>query len=71
MTKGLFELKGKGGRVERSRVKLIKNRIILDQFYFTLFSLYTLNLDRPKEWYNIGPQYNKSYRGPFSIQQRL
>ena len=35
-TLGLFGLRGKGGEVEGSRVKLVENRLILDQIYFTL-----------------------------------
>ena len=37
--KGLFGLRGEGGGVEESRIKLAKNRLILGKFYFTLLSL--------------------------------
>ena len=33
--KGLFRLKGEGGGVKRSKVKLAENKLILRQFYFT------------------------------------
>ena len=73
MTKGLFELKGKGGRVEGSRVELDKNRLILDQLHFTLLyspSILLIQMDQ-KSGIILGPQYNKSHRGSSSIQQKL
>ena len=35
-TKGLFGLRGERGRVERSRIELTENRLILCQIYSTL-----------------------------------
>ena len=36
---GPFGLRGEGGRMEESRVELVKNRLILSQIYSTLFTL--------------------------------
>lgn len=36
VTNGLFGLRGKGGKVDRSKVKHAKNMLILDKFYFSL-----------------------------------
>ena len=35
---------GEKGRVERSRVKLAKNNLILDRFYYTEYSTYSFSL---------------------------
>ena len=73
ITKGLFGLRGNRGRVEGSRVELDKNWLILDQLHFTLLyssSILLIQMDQ-KSGIILGPQYNKSHRGSFSIQQKL
>ena len=51
-SKGLFGLRGEGGGVEGSKVELVENRLILDQFYFTLPHFPSIQTDY-KSWLQV------------------
>ena len=44
-TQGLFGLRGKGGRVEKSKVKLAENGLILGKIYCTVLYFPSIQMD--------------------------